>query len=324
MQTYRRLRRFGLMGFVLLLAGCSSTQPLPNFARTGDTVSIAVRQTEQRGKFIKKEQAAVTITDATQLSYPVRLRHLFRVYSDPTSAYSIRSVRKAGWPMGTEPIEIYSNPYQGQWVAVVDLVDPISGAAPSLAAGAAKLVFSSPTTSNVSSSLEILPGTGSPNPLHGIYALSTYAPVETLEPMPQVQVSLSGTPTSALGGGAFAFRYATADFGAAYAAPWVVTTSPDPNIQLISRKQDTGDGNSTIYVTVLNPHGFKPDNDTYTGLADQMSLLRDLRFAIAWDKSLTNITDANWQGSLQLLSSEIFDLDGNPVAGLTTNVQKVR
>lgn len=303
-------------------AGCSSIQPLPNFARTGDTVSIAVRQMEPR--FIKKEQAAVTVTDAAQVSYPVRLRHLFRVYSDPTSAYSIRSARKAGWPMGSEPLEIYSNPYQGQWIAVVDLADPISGAAPPLTAGAAKLVFSSPTTSNVSSSLEILPGTGSPNPLHGSYALSMYSPMATLEPMPHVQVSFSGTPAGVLGGGSFTFQYTTADFGAAYTSPWVITTSPDPNIQLISRRQDTGNGISTISVTVLNPHGFKPDNNTYTGLADQMSLLRDLRFAIAWDKSLTNITDANWQGSLQLLSSEIFDLDGNPVTGLTTNVQKVR
>lgn len=312
------------MGLVLLMAGCSSIQPLPNFARTGDTVSIAVRQTEQNGKFIKKEQAAVAITDSAQASYPVRLRHLFRVYSDPASAYSVRSVRKAGWPMGTEPLEIYSNPYQGQWIAVVDLVDPISGAAPPLAAGAAKLVFSSPTTSNVSSSLEILSGTGSPNPLHASYALPMYSPMETLEPMPHVQVSLSGTPTGVLGGGSFTFQYTTADFGAAYASPWVVTTSPDPNIQLISRQQDVGNGISAIFVTVLNPHGFKPNNDTYTGLADHMSLLRDLKFAITWDKSLTNITDANWQGSLQLLNSEIFDLDGNPVAGLTTNVQKVR
>lgn len=127
-----------------------------------------------------------------------------------------------------------------------------------------------------------------------------------------------------LGGGSFTFQYTTADFGAAYTSPWVITTSPDPNIQLISRQQDTGNGISTISVTVLNPYGFKQNNDTSTGLADRMSLLRDLKFAIAWDKSLTNITDVNWQGSLQLLSSEIFDLDGNPVAGLTTNVQKVR
>lgn len=324
MQTYRRLRRFELMGLVLLMAGCSSIQPLPNFARTGDTVSIAVRQTEQDGKFIKKEQATVTITDASQASYPVRLRYLFRVYSDPTSAYSVRSARKAGWPLGSEPLEIYSSPYLGQWIAVVDLADPITGIAPSLATGAANLVFSSPTTGASSSRLEILPGTGSPNPLHGNWGLSMYAPMETLEPMPQVQVSLSGVPASALGGGVFVFHYATADYGAAYTSPWVVTTSPDPNIQLISRKQDTGDGNGTIHVTVLNPHGFKSDNDAYTGLADQMSILRDLRFAIAWDKTLTNITDANWRSSLQLLSSEIFDLDGNPVAGLTTNVQKVR
>jgi hypothetical protein len=322
MQTYRILRQLGLIGLLVLTASCSSIQPLPNFARTGDTVSVAVRQTEQSGKFIKKEQATVTITDAAQVAYTVRLRHLFRVYSDPASAYSIRSLRKSGWT-DYAPFEVYSNPYQGQWVAVVDLVDPVSGAAPPLAVGSAQLTFSSPVA-NMTSKLEVIPGTGTANPLHGTYSMSDYSPMETLEPMPHVQLSLSGTPASSLGGGSFTFRYVTADFGAAHTAPWVVTTSPDPNIQLISRKQDVGDGTGTIYVTVLNPHGFKPDNDTGTGLTEQMSLLRDLRFAVAWDKSLTNITDANWQGSLQLLSSEIFDLDGNPVVGLTTNVQKVR
>lgn len=308
----------------LLVVGCSSIQPLPNFARTGDTVSIAVRQTEQGGRFIKKEQATVTITDAAQASYPVSLRHLFRVYSDPTSAYSIRSLRRTGWEGGYAPLEAYSNPYQGQWIAVVDLVDPVSGAAPSLVAGSAQLTFSSPTTGAVTSTLEVITGTGVANPLHGTFLVPDYSPVETLEPMPHVQLSLSGTPTSSLGGGSFTFRYVTADFGSTNTAPWVVTTSPDPNIQLISRTQDTGDGSSTIYVTVMNPHGFKPDNNITTGLAERMSLLRDLRFAIAWDKSLTNITDANWQNSLQLVGWEIFDLDGNPVVGLTADVQKVR
>jgi len=315
-------RAMGLTALGWLAAGCTGVQTLSNYARTGDTVSMAVNQTEPN-QFIKKEQASVTLIDSANVSHPVTLHYLIRVYSDPTSSYAVRSVKNQGW-QGNAPYETMSVPYQGQWLAIVDLIDPTTGVAPSLPAGAAQLVFYSPLTSDVSSSLTILPGTGQPNPLHASTDPAGYTAFDTLEPMPQVAVQVGGTPTTPLGGGVFTISYVTADFGGANTAPSVIVTSPDRNIELSSQQQALSNGTTQIKVSIKNPHGFQVNNSRFTGLANQMSLLRDLRFIVVWDKSLTSITDANWQNSLQLVGGYYFDLNGAPVSGLTPVVTKVR
>jgi hypothetical protein len=151
-----------------------------------------------------------------------------------------------------------------------------------------------------------------------------YSAIETLQPMPQVQVTFSGTLAAPVGGASLTFTYATASFGGAHTAPWVVVMSPDPNIQLHSSRRDLGNGNTELKATVLNPYGFKTDNDLYTGIADQMSLRRDLRVTVAWDKSLTNITDSNWQSALQLTGYQMFDLNGTAISSLTPVLTKLR
>jgi hypothetical protein len=305
------------------VSGCAALQPLSNYARTGDTVAVALSQTEPNVT-IRTEQTTATLTDAANVNRPVRVRHVFRVYSDPTSAYSRRSVMKSGWDSSNVPMETYSNPYQGQWVAIVDLVDPTTGAAPAFATGTAKLVVNWPSGASNQNDLEILPGTGQSNPLHGNYFFYNYDPIGTLEQMPQVQVTFSGTASAPLGGASLTFTYNTANFGGSHTAPWVTIISPDPNIQLYSSRRDLGNGNTELKATVLNPYGFKTDNDFYSGIAEQMSLRRDLRLTVAWDKSLNNITDANWQGSLQLTGYQLFDLNGSAVSGFTPVLTKLR
>lgn len=304
-----------------VMSGCAALQPLSNYARTGDTVGVALSQTEP-GVMIRREQATATLTDAASVNHAVRVRHVFRVYSDPTSAYSRRSVMKSGWD--SAPVETNSNPYQGQWVAIVDLVNPATGTAPALATGPAKLVVNWPLGASNQNSLEILPGTGQSNPLHGSYLFSNYAAVGTLEQMPQVQITFNGTASTPLGGASLTFTYNTASFGGSHTAPWVVTTSPDPNLELFSSRRDLGNGNTELKATILNPYGFKADDDGYTGIAEQMSLRRDLRVTVAWDKSLTNITDANWQGVMQLTGYQLFDLNGTAISGLSPVLTKLR
>ncbi len=315
-----------LLGLAALASGCAGVQTLSNYARTGDTVSMAVWQTTP-GPLLKQEDVSAAVVDSAGVSHPVTLRNLFRVYSDPTSSYAIRSVKDQGWS-SPQPDETYSTPYMGQWMAVVDLIDPTTGQPPALATGSAQLVLtdSNPadTNSPFTSSLTILTGTGAINPMAIQGGLSGYVPLNTLEPMPQVAVTMSGTPSAPLGGGTFVFSYNTAAFGGANTAPTVVMTSPDRNIELSSSQAAQSNGTTLITVNILNPHGFEVGDNTGANLMNQMSLQRGLKFLIVWDKSLTNITDANWQSYLQLQSGYYFDLNGAPVSGLTPVLTKLR
>ncbi len=190
---------------ILTLGGCAVIQPLPNAARTGDTLVVGIGATEA-DVVLRADSAHVAVTDAAGSSATVRLRRLFRLYPDPTSAYAVRAGGR--WSGSSPPLESYAGPYQGQWIAVVDLVDPATGTAPALAPGAATLQFASGAL-NRTVRFEILSGMGTPNPLDGEYHLVGYSAVATLEPMPQVVARVQGIPSTTVGGVAFAFQYTT-------------------------------------------------------------------------------------------------------------------
>jgi len=330
-----RLRLLGLLVCVLIfLAGCSGQQPLSNYARTGDTVLISLGGTNQNAllPIIHKENIALTITDAANVTYPVLLRRLFRVYSDPTSGYDFRSPN-SNYPSSVGNLDSYVDPYQGMWLAVVDLVDPQTNAPPPLVAGIAHLaVLSSEiqnwfdptgwswpwTNGNLDSiPLEILPGTGSKNPLNYLTPMST-APLASLEALAQLDVTVSGTPSGLIGGGGFTIQYLDISFPA-YAPPKVVTTTPDPNVQLAVKRESQGDGTSLLRVIVTNPHGFKVNN-TRAGLIDGKSMLRSLQFSLVWDWG-SDVTDENWENSIQMVSGEYFDMDGYVMPGIVPVMQ---
>lgn len=337
-----RRRRFyrlwgGLMLFSLVLAfttGCSSRQPVSSYARTGDTVMLSLGGTDSNAlvSVLKKQNIVVTITDAASVTHTAKLRSVFRVYSDPTSGYDFRA------PTSDLNYDSFVTPHQGLWLAVVDLVDPASGAALPLAVGAASISVSSAdlnpwvdytgwgwawTNGNLASiPIEILAGTGSRNPMNELTPLST-APLDSLTAGPQVEVTVSGTPSQPVGGGSFVFRVVNADFGTASKRPRAVATSPDRNVQLAWRRIDQGDGTSLLKVIITNPHGFNTDNSK-TGLPDGRSLLRSLRFSIVWDGkyNATPISDVNWQNSLQLVSAEYIDINGNAMPELSASLAK--
>lgn len=331
-----------LMLLVLLafsLGGCASMQPMSQYARTGDTVMVSLGGTENNAlvPVLKKKNMSVTITDAANNVYPVTVRSVFRVYADPTGAYAGRSPYAKGYPY-----ETYAQPNQGLWMAVIDLVDPSTGDAPTLAVGSAKLTVSSPEiTQWVDTSgygwtwpngnlgdipITILDGTGSLNPMNYETPIS-YAPLTALEPDPQIEVRPSGTPSTTIGGAFFVFKYVMSDFHPANSSsndPHIraVTTSDDQNVQLSSMIVPQGDGTALLKVMITNPHGFATTNNK-NQLAVGESLFRSLRVEVAWDKLLTNITDSNWQDSLQLQSAVFVDINGNTMPELTASVTKV-
>lgn len=327
-----------------LIVGCSSQQPLSNYARTGDTVAVALAGTEQSNalvEILKKEDIAVTLTDSAGVVHPVKLRNLFRTYGDYTSGYMHRTHKRnvGSW------YDSFIPAYMGQWIAVVDLVDPASGTAPTLAVGAATLGFSAPdqlnptkdypgygwawTNGNLSSvPLEILAGTGAPNPLNYQQPVS-FSPIGSLEPLTQILVEPAGTPSGLIGGGTFTFIYTPDDFGAPLKA---VPAGHDPYVQLSASYTDLGNGTRMLKVIVMNPAGFLVDDDLRSSLSagektSRKSPFKSLRFSLVWDgvTQPNNVTDENWQNSIQLVAEQsgYININGEPVAALAPSMSKV-
>jgi len=335
MNTLTRLLNYiALLLICVLFSGCAGMQAISNYARSGDTVMISLGGTDSNAlvSVIRKENVTISITDSLGNSYPVKVRNLFRVNGDPTSGYAFRS------PTTSMVYDNYVDPHQGLWLAVIDLVDPVSDTPVPLAVGSATLTVSSAdiqnwfdptsfgwfwTNGNLSSvAIEILAGTGTPNPMNYLGPVSS-APLDSLEPNPQVEVTATGSSGGDIGGGLFVFSFQNADFGGALSSPRAVVTVPDPNIQMLSNLADQGDGTSKLNVVIVNPHGFKTGNDK-AGLVAGQSLRRSLRFSLVWSSGNTTVNDANWQSLLQLDSGSYFDLDGNDIPALVPGMTKTR
>lgn len=323
-----------LLAICVLCYGCAGMQPLSNYARSGDTVMISLGGSDSNAlqPVLKKENLTVSITDALGNNYPVKVRNLFRVNADAASGYAFRS------PTGNLPWDNYVAPHQGLWLAVLDLVDPADDSPLPLATGMATIAVSSPeiqnwfdhsgfgwswTNGNLDAvPIEILPGTGAPNPMNYLGPLAS-APLDSLEPNPQIEVSAGGDVDGPIGGGSFVFRFNHADFGDMAERPRAVATVPDANVQLMSESLDLGDGTTQLKVVILNPHGFRKDN-AKAGMIGGMSLRRSLRFSLVWAVTNALVTDDNWQDSLQLISGGYFDLDGNDIPELSVTLDKIR
>lgn len=325
----------------LTMFGCASQQSLSSYARTGDTVMVSLGGTDTNAlvPVLRKENITATITDSANNVYPIKVRNVFRVFSDPTSKYGYSGPKNVNFNEAEWEEWVPSN--LGLWMAVVDLIDPSTGQLPSLTIGQGKLSIMSPElvpsidytgfgltwpNGNLSAiPIEILPGTGSPNPLNYMQPV-THSPLDSLEPNPQIEVRayVPDQFSTIVGGGTFVFRYVTADFGtAAGHRPRVTTTGDDQNVQLASRYADQTDGTTLLTVLIVNPHGFNPNN-IKTNLVGGRSLLRSLRFNIMWRDPAKAIDDQNWQDSIQFVSGQFVDLNGNSLPSVTPILAKVR
>lgn len=328
----------------MLFSGCSSMQSLSSYARTGDTVTIALGGTEDSNalvEILKKEDINITITDSSLGTYPVKLRHLFRVYPDHSSTYIFNTKKAASG----SSYDTYIPPLLGQWIAVVDLVDPVTSLSPPLSEGAATISVSSPaqinpsflyttlgsqwpwTNGNLASvAIEILPGVGTPNTLNRINSVN-YDPVVDLEPLPQIIVSPSAAPVASIAGGSFKFVYNPADFSGGLIA---VPANHDPNVQLTSNVTDLGDGTKQLEVILLNPKGFlNHSNRTFPSATEKMAIgemspLRSVRFNLVFKKSAIANNEITWQNSIQMMGGNYIDLQGFAVVDITPVMKKVR
>jgi len=298
----------------LLFSGCVSMQPLSNYARSGDTITLSLGGTNfAPSGMIKKENVTVQITDALGQIHTAKLRKLFRVYSDPTSYYATR--QKVGGS-----IEASSGRMQGQWMALIDLIDPVTSTNLPLAVGDASLNITAPEIiapnnwghGNITAMpIKILEGEGSPNSLNRATS-PYYDMVSALEPEPQVLVRLDETTAGGanITGVEYVFSYIQADFNTLY-APDVVLMTPNQNVQMIKSKSLQDDGTVQIKTIILG---------NFTSYYYQ-----EMDVSIVWDAGPNYaITDDNWMNSLQLVSSKYIDRDGYTLPGLVPVLTKIR
>lgn len=320
-------------------------QSMSSYARTGDTVTIALGGSEESNALVdilKKEDIAISITDSGGNIYPVKLRHLFRVYPDNSSTY-IFNTKNVG---NGNSIDAYAPPLLGQWLATVDLVDPDTLALPPLIAGPATISATSAaqlnqsflyttagaqwpwTNGNLASiAIEILPGTGTSNTLNYLGPVS-HDPITDLEPLPQILVSPSAPPLASIAGGSFTFVYNSADFVGGLMA---VQANHDPNVQLTSSVTVLANGSKQLKVMLLSPKGFLNNNvrtapyglDNEMGVG-KMSPLRSARFNLVFKRGAIANDDVNWQNSIQMISGNYIDLQGNQVLDISPVMKKVR
>lgn len=327
-----KLKLLITISLVLIASGCTGFQPLSSYARTGDTVALALGGTDESNaqvSVLKKDNITVEITDSLNNTYPVKLRYLFRTYADYTSTYNYHLHASA-----SDFVE-YSRVMSGQWVAIIDLVDPVTETNLPLSEGAATIHVTSPdlvdfaqsnsmslsdpewTNGNLQQiSIEILPGSGSSNALNYLSTIG-YDPMTKLEPLHQIEVApvngSSGPYPGLIGGAEFVFTVNHPNFNNGIK---VVPAVHDPGVQL-SFKQTLVDANtSSLKVIVMNPIGFKPVNnrDFFPDffLKDGASIFRSLGFNLVWKNGI--VDDSNWTNSIQLVSNKYIDISGSDIA----------
>lgn len=334
------VRLYIIVLVLLVIQGCVGTQSMSSYARTGDTVTISLGGTEDNNalvEILKKEDIVVTITDSESNTYPVKLRHLARLYPDHTSTYTFNTKRQYGSQDTYIPVLL------GQWFATIDLVDPSDTSIKHpLALGSATISASSPAqlTSGVyyggptwtftngdlgSIDVEILPGEGTPHDLNYMSTVS-YDPISALEPLPQIIVTPSTPPADTIAGGSFSFEYMQVDFSGGLIA---VQANHDPNVQLISKHETLGNGLKRLDVMFLNPKGFVNHNDRMEPAPDSIGIgkaspLRSARFALVFKKGAVANDDLNWQNSITMVEGNYIDLNGDDVIGVFPEMNKVR
>lgn len=170
---------------LLVLSGCQSDITLSSAVRKGDTVVVSLGNANPIGEhanvnstLLRETDITAGILDSSWTGHPVKVRHVFRIYGDPTATNG--KVRG-----------------QAQWMAIIDLVHPVNNTKPNLAIGPAALILqSNKFKADHVINTEILAGTGAPHKFLSQNDPSSNPTLDKLslvKPAKQALVRVSGT-----------------------------------------------------------------------------------------------------------------------------------
>lgn len=291
------------------LSACIGTQTFSNTARNGDTIVVAMGQTSG-ADFINPDDLTVQVVDQFGTAHAASLRTLSRVYPDPTSGAVLVDDNFFGTHIH----------YDGEWMAIIDLVTPLTTTPTSIPAGPATVELLHPTQTFYAPSITIQSGTGKPHPLASTNSFG-FGASEYLKPSPHIVVRTQGTPTAPVAAATFVIHYNPAVFPTLDGLLFRVTRfSTDPNIQLITGSKSLPGGMEELTVIVMNPNGF--DGATLSDFATgRKSKLADLSFVMTW---ATEPTASSFvptvPADISLVDAQFVDLDGDPVGGVVADL----
>lgn len=301
----------------LPLSGCIQFKPVPGYARAGDYIIIGLggvhRNAGGEGE-LKKEDLAITITDANTMTYDLEARYVFRSYLDYAAMVNTLALDGTAQGVGLTGLV----PFDGGWFAVVPLTHAGQYDAPlvELATGPANITVSSSKLNNTAQlregdlsdlPIEILSGVSQQDDDY-VAQFSTYPSTEhnfVIKPD-----NLGGVADIA---GAFVvINYNDDSFFKNGLEPMIVPAHHNPYAQLSYHVEDNGNGTGSIAITLLNPAGFKSSNTTTTNA----SLLADLTVRLVYFTS-GSIAQAKSIFSLDNAASYYIDSNGAVIGSLS-------
>jgi hypothetical protein len=314
-------------------SGCTSI-PLPKYAKMGDfvTVPIGGTKTVANSNYLKASDLDVTVIDSAGQQFPANVLRLYRVFADPSSRYALASLDADSSINGI----VYAN--EGQWMMQFvmpsgnDLAQtPVPGIAEIAVVSTEINPDPDPKKRRINTDpfnynedlarlpFEILAGTGgaATSEIFGAQYLSTGA---TILATPSDEDELVNN----VGGAVYVYQYTTDSF-LSNGIPYAVKTSPDQNIQLLTRRQDMGDGTTQLTAMVIGPNGFYDDEAWVPGT----SYYDGLYVALSWDSTVfgnNTVNDDNWADHVSLLADKSYyiDLNGNTLLNVSPVLTKVR
>ncbi len=281
------------------MAGCQSAATLSTAVRNGDTFIVGLSGEPEAlmpnttAEVIRVDDLTATITDSDGSASAARVRSVFKVFGDPTAN------------------ALAAN--QGQWIAVIDLVD--AGSVPlDLSLGNATLNISSPKlTQPLAVATTILAGTGAPHALLG--KETSGEKLVYLAPAQQALVSVAGQLNGALLGAVqYQFFVAQEPISTGLgklSAIGAVKLQGRRDIAYQSWVTPVPAGGTNLTVIMTAPDGVAEADLHHLDIA-----------LIAGAISVADDPDSYFSGSLQ--EALFFDIDGAKLDGLQATVGLVQ
>ncbi|MEZ5501655.1 MAG: hypothetical protein R3E50_02965 [Halioglobus sp.] len=300
---------------VCWLAGCVQTKTTPGYARAGDHIIIglggAIRNAGGQAT-LKASDLTVTLKDHNNQQFALEPRFIFKSYLDYTAQMNTYTFDGTNVQAGL----VGMVPYDGGWFVVAPLTYPGQYASPlPLAVGAATISVSSPklinTANNVEGNLssipiEIIPGTSAQD-VNFVRQFIGY--VKTPNSFVVRPNSLVGI--SEAGGAYLVIHYNDDTYFKNGLLPVVVPSDHNPYVQLNYNVVPNGDGTGTIYVTLLNPAGFR----TVASASPNSSFMSDLTVRLNYFSNGTP-AQAKTNFSVDTTKSYYIDPNGATLVGL--------
>ena len=302
------------------LAGCVQTKTTPGYAKAGDYIVLGLGGVERNANgavSLRPTDLTITLTDANSVDHALKARYVFKSYVDYSTWMNAGILNGSEAPFGLTDMV----PFDGGWFAVAPLTYPGLYTSPlPLAVGPATVSITSPKLTNIASSIQ--EGDLSAIPIDIIAGISPhdndfqgqfFTYVDSGRNFVIAPDDLTGI--TEVGGAFLVINYNDDSFFNSGVEPMAVPSDHNPFVQLSYNHVANGDGTGTLYVTLLNPAGFK----TVATASQNSSLLSSLTVKLMYFPAGTELEVAAAKASFSIdtASSYYIGMDGAVLSGIT-------